>query len=182
MRDGKMELAGKVKRTGIPVLGSVLAAVVASACCVGPALLALIGAGTVGISGVLGAYRPYFIGISALLLGIAFYLTYRKREIICEDGTCKTVRGGKWDKIGVWFAAVVAAAVIAIPSITAAHAAGAAPSKGGPAGYGLAAGSSAPVDSCCEVRKASPETKPAAPRTVGSTAAGSAEQSKGNSK
>lgn len=153
MRDAETRGAAKAKRSRIPLLGSILAAVMASACCVGPALLALIGAGTAGFSGVPGAYRPYFIGISVLLLGLAFYLTYRKREVRCEDGTCKTVRAGKWDRIGVWFAAFIAAAVIAIPSITAAHAA-AAPLKDARAGYVSGTGSSSPAagDSCCVIR------------------------------
>lgn len=104
-----------MKRSSVSVVGSVLTAIVASVCCVGPALLALLGAGTVGFFGSLGSYRPYFIGLTVILVGTAFYLAYRKREVKCEDGTCKTVTGGKWDKASVWFAAFIAALIIVLP-------------------------------------------------------------------
>lgn len=146
---------------GISVAGSILSAVAASACCIGPAVLALLGAGTVGLSGVIGVYRPYFIGLSVVLLGVAFYLTYRKREVKCEDGTCKKVGAGKWEKISVWFAAVVTVAVIAMPSISAAHAVSAEPLKAASAAYKPAAAATVQSagDSCCEIPKKPREGK-----------------------
>ncbi len=146
---------------GISVAGSILSAVAASACCIGPAVLALLGAGTAGLSGVIGVYRPYFIGLSVILLGVAFYLTYRKREVKCEDSTCKKVGAGKWEKISLWFAAVVTIAVIAIPSISAAHAASAESLKAGNAAYKPAAAVAVPSagDSCCEIPKQPGERK-----------------------
>jgi copper chaperone CopZ len=53
------------------------------------------------------------------LLGLAFYLTYRKREVKCEDGSCKIEGAGKWNKFGVWGATVIAALAIAYPYLAA---------------------------------------------------------------
>lgn len=145
----------KMKFSKIPVVGSVVTAVVASICCIGPALLALAGAGTAGIFGTLDVYRPYFIGLAAVLLAAAFYFTYRKREVVCEDGSCRKIAAGKWDKISVWFAAVVTVAVIAIPSISAAHTASPESLKEKSAAYKpKSAGTVLPAgDSCCELRR-----------------------------
>lgn len=96
-------------------VGSVVAAIVASLCCIGPVAVALIGVGSIGAFAVFEPYRPYLIGVTVLLLGLAFYLTYRKREVICEDGTCKMENASKWNKMTVWLVAVLAGIAIAFP-------------------------------------------------------------------
>jgi mercuric ion transport protein len=56
---------------------SIVAATVASACCIGPVVLVLLGAGTFGASlASLEPYRPIFLGVTTLLLGVAFYAAY----------------------------------------------------------------------------------------------------------
>jgi copper chaperone CopZ len=104
-----------MKRSNISAAGSVLTAIVASVCCIGPALLALVGAGSIGAFGALESYRPYFIGLTVILLALAFFLTYRKWEVACEDGSCKVVKAGKWNKIGVWTSAIIALVAILFP-------------------------------------------------------------------
>lgn len=104
-----------MKSENISATGSILTAIVASVCCIGPTLLAFVGVGSLGAFISLESYRPYFIGLTILLLGFAFYLTYRKKEIACEDGSCKVVKAGKWNKIGVWTSAVIALAAILFP-------------------------------------------------------------------
>jgi copper chaperone CopZ len=104
-----------MKSKNISATGSILTAIAASACCIGPALLAVAGVGGLGIFGALESYRPYFIGLTVVLLAIAFYFTYRKRQIACEDRSCKDVKAGKWNKIGVWTSAVIALAAILFP-------------------------------------------------------------------
>jgi mercuric ion transport protein len=58
------------------LVGAVLGALGASACCLGPALLALVGLAGVGVAAAFEPYRPAFLGVSAVLLGLGFYLTY----------------------------------------------------------------------------------------------------------
>jgi copper chaperone CopZ len=92
---------------------------IASLCCIGPAAFAILGAGSLGAFAVFVQYRPYFIGLTGIFLGLAFYLAYRKREVKCEDGSCKMASAGKWNKIGVWSATLIAALAIAYPYFSA---------------------------------------------------------------
>jgi mercuric ion transport protein len=108
-----------MQKTTLSTVGSVVTAIVASLCCIGPAVLAIVGAGSLGAFAAFEKYRSYFIGITALLLGVAFYFAYRKREVLCEDGSCQIQSAGKWNKIGVWSATVIAALAIAYPYLAA---------------------------------------------------------------
>ena len=99
----------------LSTVGGVVTAIVASLCCIGPVVAALIGVGSIGAFSAFEAYRPYLIGITVAILGLAFYLTYRKREVQCADGSCTVASAGKWNKISVWGATLVAAMAIAFP-------------------------------------------------------------------
>lgn len=61
--------------------GSVAAALAASACCVGPLVFALLGIGGAGALVALEPYRPLLVGVTLGLLGVGFYLTYRRPRI-----------------------------------------------------------------------------------------------------
>jgi len=104
-----------MEKTSLSTVGGIITAIIASLCCIGPVLVALIGIGSVGAFAVFENYRPYLIGATILLLGVAFYLVYRKREAKCEDGSCKIQDAGKWNKVGVWSATFLAAIAIAFP-------------------------------------------------------------------
>lgn len=95
---------------------SIIAAILASLCCIGPLLLVGFGIGSAAFFSQFQIYRPYLIIISILLLIPAFYLSYKEKEIACEDGSCKIENSGKWNKIALWFATILTALFIAIPS------------------------------------------------------------------
>jgi mercuric ion transport protein len=97
-------------------LGGVGAALMASACCIGPVAFSLIGAGAVEASAVaLEPFRPWFIGVTALLVGFAFYNAYRPLPVdACLDGSCPP-RSRRAVRVLAWIAAVVAAVLIAFP-------------------------------------------------------------------
>lgn len=76
------------RRSNLPILGSLASAILASLCCLGPVVLAILGAGSAGFFSIFEGARPYLIGVTAVFLGLAFFLTYRKRKVKCEDGTC----------------------------------------------------------------------------------------------
>lgn len=57
----------------------------------------------------------FSISLTVVLLGFAFYLTYRKREVACEDGSCRIESPGRWSKFTVWLAALLAGIAIAFP-------------------------------------------------------------------
>ena len=98
-------------------IGTVFTAFLASLCCIGPIVLAALGLGGAGLVIGLEAYRPYFIIFTLLLLVGAFYYTYRKREVVCEDGTCKMEHGSKWSKISLWTITAFTIFFIAFPYI-----------------------------------------------------------------
>lgn len=70
-------------------LGSVLAAFLASLCCLGPLLLGGIGLGAAMVA-TFAPLRPYFLSVSAALLAAGFYFVYRKPRTAhaCEGETC----------------------------------------------------------------------------------------------
>ena len=105
-----------MEKLSLSAAWGIVTAVVASLCCIGPILVVILGVGSIGAFSVFENYRPYLIGVTVLLLGLAFYFVYRKREVQCKDGTCKIESAGKWNKIGVWSATFLAAIAIAFPS------------------------------------------------------------------
>lgn len=99
----------------IASIGSVASAFLASLCCIGPVIFALLGVGGIGFAAQFEAYRPYFIGLTFLLMGVAFYTTYGRRRA-CEPGSACEVRGaGKANRTVLWIATAFALAFVAVP-------------------------------------------------------------------
>lgn len=97
------------------VVGSVVAAVAASVCCVGPVVAAAIGAGALGAASMrLEPYRPWFLGLTVILLGAAFVTTYRREPATCADGSCAP-SSRRTAKIVLWAAVVLAGLLAAFP-------------------------------------------------------------------
>ena len=103
----------KEKIIGIVAIAS---AVIASVCCLGPIVLVGLGLGGAGFAAGLTQYRPYFLGLTAVLLGTAFYLTYRKREVACADGSCEMRSGSKTMPAVLWFVTAAALGMATFPS------------------------------------------------------------------
>lgn len=69
--------------------GAVVLATLASACCWVPLLLISLGVSAAGVAGFFEAYRPYFLGATAVLLAAGFYFVFRKPR--CAPGSaCAT--------------------------------------------------------------------------------------------
>lgn len=96
-------------------VGSVVAAVGASLCCIVPVAVVLLGVGTAALGTQLEPIRPLFLGLTMLLVGIAFYQVYRPNKN-CDPGqSCAIPEGQRRQRIMVWVAALLAAAVAAFP-------------------------------------------------------------------
>ena len=96
--------------------GSIGAAAVASACCIGPVLFSVMGAGALSAASTrLAPYRPLFVLATAAMLGGAFYAAYRptQPEDCCDDLCAPASR--RTARVLVWIAATVAAILIAFP-------------------------------------------------------------------
>src|SRR5258708_25309726 len=101
--------------------GSVLAAIAASLCCIGPLVAVLLGASGFAASAVFEKWRPVFLGVTFTLLALAWYLTYRKLKAVCEAGSaCATKPVAKWNKVVLWFATGVVLVTATFPSLSSA--------------------------------------------------------------
>lgn len=96
-------------------IGSVASAFLASLCCIGPVIFALLGMGGIGFAAKFEAYRPYFIGIMFLLLGVAFYTTYGRRQACEPDSRCEVRGTGKANRIVFWVATAFVIVFVAAP-------------------------------------------------------------------
>jgi copper chaperone CopZ len=97
--------------------GAVLSAVLSSACCWLPLLLLAFGASAVGFSGMLKAYRPFFLVGAGGLLALGFYLVYFRRENCVQGSTCATLstKVARINKVMLWVAAAVVLAFGSFP-------------------------------------------------------------------
>jgi copper chaperone CopZ len=101
--------------------GSILAAITASLCCIGPLVAVALGAGGFAASAVFEKWRPAFLGVTFALLAQAWYLNYRKPKAACEEGSvCATKPVAKWNKVVLWFATVFVLVAAAFPSLSSA--------------------------------------------------------------
>jgi hypothetical protein len=117
-----LSATGTVASTSIAGL---VAAFLASLCCIGPLVLAALGvgvgatgalAGTAGFLKALLPYRPVFVALTLLLLGISFYHAYRKPSSVCatEAGCAARSARGPNRKL-LWLIAALALVLVLAP-------------------------------------------------------------------
>lgn len=112
--------------SAVASVGSIVSAFIASACCVGPLVFALLGLGGAGLLVKFEPYRPLFIAVTAALLGTGFYLTYRQpRTAAVEDADgpacdCPAPRTNRAGRVMLWVATVLVVLLLAFPYIAAA--------------------------------------------------------------
>ena len=106
------------KNVFVASVAAVVAATLASLCCIGPVVLIALGLGGVGFATAFEPYRPYLLGLTALLLGVAFYFVYRKAKQQCAPGeACEKPSSRRAQKVGLWVVTVLAAGLAAYPYI-----------------------------------------------------------------
>ena len=98
-------------------VGSLLAAIAASSCCIGPLVALVLGVGGAAATSRLQTWRPVFLAVTFVLLAVAWYLTYRQpnAEACGEAATCAARRSGKSGKFVLWAGTVLAIALAAVP-------------------------------------------------------------------
>ena len=95
---------------------SVIAAGLASLCCIGPLVAVGLGLGAFGAAAFFESVRPYLLVVTVALLGTAFYLTYRKQpQEQCADGTCAVMPPRKSQKLALWLATAIVLPLAAFP-------------------------------------------------------------------
>lgn len=101
------------------LIAGVLAAIGASVCCVGPLVLLALGIGGtwVGSLTAMEPYRPIFIGLTLLFLGLAFRKLYLVPQV-CAPGTlCADSRTIKRQRLTFWIVAALLFGLLAVPSL-----------------------------------------------------------------
>ncbi len=118
-------------------IGTVVSAIMASACCWLPLALLAVGVSGVGIAATLETYRPLFIVVTFGFLAAAFYFTYRPKKAASEVGhgccppepaaggsanadCCAPARKGRFsmmamNKVMLWAVTILAVAFLLFP-------------------------------------------------------------------
>lgn len=108
----------QTRTTGnLSLIAAGIAAVGASLCCVGPFVLLMLGVGGawVGNLTALEPYRPIFIGVTLVFLGLAFRKLYLVPEA-CEPGKpCADPVARRHQRIAFWIVTVILVALMAFP-------------------------------------------------------------------
>lgn len=99
------------------LLASVAAAVGASVCCVGPLVLLAFGisGSWIGNLTAMEPYRPIFIGLTLVFLGLAFRHLYLVPQV-CAPGTpCADPNTVKRQRLIFWIVGVLLLGLLAVP-------------------------------------------------------------------
>lgn len=98
------------------VVGSIVSGSLASLCCVGPLVFALLGISGAAFAHRFEPFRPYLLVVTYALLGGAFYFIYRPQPATCgPDGACEMPRTNRFGKAMLWIAAIVVVLITAFP-------------------------------------------------------------------
>lgn len=98
--------------------GSLIAGLLASICCIGPLVLGAVGLGSLGFAAALAPLRPWFLGLTAILIAFGFYLAYRpQRAEACAPGeACAKPGSRRNQRIALWLVTVLAVTLANYPS------------------------------------------------------------------
>jgi mercuric ion transport protein len=106
------EVSPSTRRVALPMVGAVTAAIAASACCLVPAALALVGVSGAGFAAKFAPYRIHFLVATALALAIGFWFAYRPQK---DDCGCAAPRSRKAARVGLWITTLLTVALAAYP-------------------------------------------------------------------
>ena len=98
--------------------GSLIAGLLASICCIGPLVLGAVGLGSLGIASALAPLRPWFLGLTAVLIASGFYFAYRPQSTeTCTPGeVCAAPVTRRGQRVVLWCVAFFAVALATYPS------------------------------------------------------------------
>lgn len=99
------------------LFAGIAAAVAASVCCVGPLVLLALGVSGAWVARLteFESVRPVFIGVTLLLLALAFFKLYIQPPACAPNRACATSLSLRRQRIVFWLAALFVAALLAFP-------------------------------------------------------------------
>lgn len=99
--------------------GGLIAAVIASACCLGPLVLVMVGVSGAWISNLtlLEPYRPVSIGVALVFMGLAWHRIYRAPAAAeCEPGTmCALPQTNRVYRLMFWVVSALVLLAVGFP-------------------------------------------------------------------
>jgi mercuric ion transport protein len=101
------------------LLAGVAAGVGASVCCVGPLVLLALGISGAWIGNLtaLEPYRPIFIGLTLLFLGLAFRKLYLVPRACTPENTCAEPRVIRRQRLTFWTVAALLLCLLLVPVV-----------------------------------------------------------------
>ncbi len=103
-------------KTVIAAAGGVAAAIGSALCCVGPLVAVFFGLSGAGLVATFEPLRRYFVGATALVLGLGFVMLRREERKACEPGTlCASPRARRRMKWALWIATAIAIPLVTFP-------------------------------------------------------------------
>ncbi len=102
--------------SALGAVGAAAAAIFATLCCTGPAVVGLIGAGGALAAARLEPYRPYLLAFSVAMLAVGFWRSYGRATTGPDGRTCR-IRTGRAIRLTLWAAALISLASILVPRL-----------------------------------------------------------------
>ncbi|QLG95420.1 mercury transporter MerT [Pseudomonas yamanorum] len=101
------------------LVAGVFAAIGASLCCVAPLVLLSLGIGGawVGSLTAMAPYRPIFIGLTLLFLGLTFRNLYLVSPVCAPGTSCVDPRTVKRQRLTFWIISILLLGLLAVPSL-----------------------------------------------------------------
>ncbi|MEP7207075.1 MAG: mercuric transporter MerT family protein [Casimicrobiaceae bacterium] len=99
------------------LFAGLLAGIGASVCCVGPLVLLALGIGGAWVATLtaLEPYRPIFIGLTVLFLGLTYRKLHRRPEVCAPGAACIEPRVQRRQRQTFWVVSVVVAGLFVTP-------------------------------------------------------------------
>jgi copper chaperone CopZ len=99
--------------------GSLFSAIAGSLCCIGPFVAVLLGASDFVAAGFFVKWRLPFLSVSAMMLAVAYFLTYRRPKADgCSRIRCTSMSVAKWNKVVLWLATALVIVIAAFPTFS----------------------------------------------------------------
>lgn len=105
----------KPDRSSLFMTSSMVAAVLASFCCILPIVFALTGLTVIGASALFAEWRPSLLVATFGLLGFGFYFSYRPARSDCTSGVCTMPAPKRSGHLMLWLATAAVVAFAAFP-------------------------------------------------------------------
>ena len=109
-----MRVSQSAVASGVSVF-SAFFSVLPIGCCVFPVALSFLGASGLAFASALMPYRPYFIVLTFISLGTAFYFTYRPQKVCAPDAPCAIPKVRRVQVIVFWVVAAFVLILLVFP-------------------------------------------------------------------